>query len=76
VSSEAVANQGWASSQKPDLGTPEADYRPVRTGPARFRRNEALSVAQEGSETIVMVTTCDILDRTVWVWRWAVGGPG
>ena len=31
---------------------------------------------QEGSETIVDVTTCDILDRTVWVWHWVVGGTG
>jgi len=58
------------------MWTPEADYRLFRTGPACFRRNGALSVAQEGSETIVKVTTCGVLDRTVWVWRWAVGSPG
>jgi len=76
VSSEAVAKQGWASSWKPDLGTSEADYRPVRMGPARFRRNGALPLAQESSETIVMVTTCDTHDRTVWFWRSAVASPG
>jgi len=58
------------------MRTSEAEYRPFRTGPACFRRNGALSLAQEGSETIVKITTCDVLDRTVWFWRWAVGGPG
>jgi len=58
------------------MRTPEADYRPFRTGPASFRQNRALSLAQEGSETIVKITTCDVLDRTVWFWRWDVGGRG
>jgi len=76
VSSEAVANRGWASAKKPDMRTPEADYRPFRTGPACFKRNGALALAQEGSEMIGKITMCDFLDRTVCFGRWAVRGRG